>query len=168
MGHYSVNFIHFIFSQFYKSPSDQSKQPMLMMIMFTKVAFMLSHFSSVWLFATLWTVACQAPLSMGFFRQEYWMGCHFLLQGIFPTWGFTLGLLHCRQILYCWATREALTKVICLMLDSNHMDGPGCLYTTLYQCQLNNKYCIAVHVDNIQVKIFYLDHLTNLKRPSNH
>ena len=58
------------------------------------------------LFATLWTVACQASLSMGFFRQEYWSGldcsppgssvhrdspgkntgmdCHALLQGIFP------------------------------------------------------------------------------------
>ena len=32
-----------------------------------------------------WTVACQAPLSMGFSRQEYWSGCHFLLQGIFST-----------------------------------------------------------------------------------
>ena len=31
-------------------------------------------FSRVWLFATLWTVACQAPLSMGFSRQEYWSG----------------------------------------------------------------------------------------------
>ena len=28
--------------------------------------------SRVWLLATLWTVACQAPLSMGFSRQEYW------------------------------------------------------------------------------------------------
>ena len=28
--------------------------------------------SHVWLFATPWAVACQAPLSMGFFRQEYW------------------------------------------------------------------------------------------------
>ena len=35
--------------------------------------------------ATLQTVACQAPLSMGLSRQEYWSGCHFLLQGIFPT-----------------------------------------------------------------------------------
>ena len=26
------------------------------------------------LFATLWTVARQAPLSMGFSRQEYWSG----------------------------------------------------------------------------------------------
>ena len=33
---------------------------------------MLSHFSRVPLFVTLWTVACQAPLSMGFSRQECW------------------------------------------------------------------------------------------------
>ena len=43
-----------------------------------------------------WTVACQAPLSMEFSRQEY----YFLLQRIFPTQGSNLGLLHCRQILY--------------------------------------------------------------------
>ena len=32
----------------------------------------LSHFSHVCLFVTLWTVTHQAPLSMGFSRQEYW------------------------------------------------------------------------------------------------
>ena len=37
-------------------------------------ARMLSHFSCVQLFVTVWTVACQAPLSMGFSRQEYWSG----------------------------------------------------------------------------------------------
>ena len=35
---------------------------------------MQSCFSRVQLFVTLWTVACQAPLSMGFPRQEYWSG----------------------------------------------------------------------------------------------
>ena len=30
-------------------------------------------------FETSWTAARQAPLSMGFTRQEYWSGCHFLL-----------------------------------------------------------------------------------------
>ena len=35
---------------------------------------MLSCFSCVQLFVTPWTVACQAPLSMGFSRQEYWSG----------------------------------------------------------------------------------------------
>ena len=33
---------------------------------------MLCYFSHIWLFATLRTVACQAPLSMEFSRQEYW------------------------------------------------------------------------------------------------
>ena len=50
--------------------------------------------------ATPWTIAHQAPLSMGFPRQEYWSGTHTLLQGIFLTQGSNLGLLHCRQILY--------------------------------------------------------------------
>ena len=31
---------------------------------------------------TPWTVACQVPLSMEFSRQEYWGGCHSLLQGL--------------------------------------------------------------------------------------
>ena len=35
-------------------------------------ACVLSHFSRVQLFVTLWTVAHLAPLSMGFSRQEYW------------------------------------------------------------------------------------------------
>ena len=35
---------------------------------------MLSCFSHVPLFATPWTIARQAPLSMGFSRQEYWSG----------------------------------------------------------------------------------------------
>ena len=34
----------------------------------------LSHFSHVQLFVTLWTIAYQAPLSMEFSRQEYWSG----------------------------------------------------------------------------------------------
>ena len=35
---------------------------------------MLSHFSRVQSFVTLWTIAYQAPLPMGFSRQEYWSG----------------------------------------------------------------------------------------------
>ena len=41
----------------------------------------LSHFSCVWLFVTPWTVARQAPLSMGFPRQEYCSGLTFPPQG---------------------------------------------------------------------------------------
>ena len=52
--------------------------------------------SHVWLFATPWTVAYQAPQSMEFFRQEYWSGLPFPSPGIFPTQGSNLGLPHCR------------------------------------------------------------------------
>ena len=60
----------------------------------------LGRFSSVWFFATSWTIALQACLSKEFSRQEYWSGCHFLLQSIFPAQRSNLGLLHCRQIFY--------------------------------------------------------------------
>ena len=45
---------------------------------------MLSRSSRVQLFATLWTVARQAPRSMGFSKQEYWSEYHALLQGDLP------------------------------------------------------------------------------------
>ena len=46
-------------------------------------AHVLSHFSCVQLFAVLWTIAHQAPFTMGFSRQEYWSGLHaFLLEWI--------------------------------------------------------------------------------------
>ena len=36
-------------------------------------------------------------------------GCHFLLQGIFPNQGWNSCLLHCRWILYHWATGECMS-----------------------------------------------------------
>ena len=56
----------------------------------SKCARVLSRFSHLQLFATLWTVALQAPLSVGFFRQQYWsvLPCpppgDFLDPGIIP------------------------------------------------------------------------------------
>ena len=44
-------------------------------------AQLLSH---VPLTVTLWAVACQGPLSMGFFRQEYWSGQPFFPPGDLP------------------------------------------------------------------------------------
>ena len=52
---------------------------------------MLSCFSRIQLFATLWVMACQAPLSTEFCRQEYWNGLpcpppgNLLDPGIKPT-----------------------------------------------------------------------------------
>ena len=47
---------------------------------FYLLLLLLSHISRVWLCATPWTAAHQAPPSLGFFSQEHWVGCHFLLQ----------------------------------------------------------------------------------------
>ena len=48
---------------------------------------MLSHFSRVQLFVTLWTVARQAPLSLEVSRQEYWSGLPCPLPGDLPNPG---------------------------------------------------------------------------------
>ena len=77
-------------------------------------ACVLSHFSSGRLFMIPWTVAHQAPLSMGFSGKNTRVGCHDLLQGIFLTQGSKPGLLWllcCRWILYCSATWEALGQI---------------------------------------------------------
>ena len=47
-----------------------------------------------------WTVACQAPLSMRFSRQEYWSRLHFLFQAIFLIQGSN-------QHLLCFLHRQA-------------------------------------------------------------
>ena len=51
----------------------------------------LNHFSCVWLFATLWIVAHQAPLFMGFSRQEYWSGLPSPSPGDLPNSGIRPG-----------------------------------------------------------------------------
>ena len=75
-----------------------------------KVVVVVKSLSCTGLFVTPWPVACQAALSMGFPRQVYWSGCHFLLQGIF--WLRDRTHLFCVScigglILYYWATKEA-------------------------------------------------------------
>ena len=57
-------------------------------------ACMISHFSHVWLFTAPCTVACQAPLSMGFSRQEYWSVLPFPPPGDLPIQGSNPHLLH--------------------------------------------------------------------------
>ena len=49
-----------------------------------KLVCVLSRFSHVHLFTTLWMVASRAPLSMGFSRQEYWGGVPFPPPGESP------------------------------------------------------------------------------------
>ena len=61
---------------------------------------MLTHFIHTQLFVTPWTVARQAPLSMGFSRKERWSGQPFPFPGDRPDQGWNPDFLHVRQILY--------------------------------------------------------------------
>ena len=68
--------------------------------------YVLSHFSCVQLFANAWTVACQALLSMGCSREEYWSGVPCPFPGDLPDPGneLTSQYVSClgRQVLYHW------------------------------------------------------------------
>ena len=86
---------------------------------------MLSCFSPVWPFATLWTVAHQALLSMGFSRQEYWSGFPCPLPGDLPDPGTQPVSLMSPALadgFYSTSTTwEALTH------DESSVVGPCCL-----------------------------------------
>ena len=62
-------------------------------IPFSLLCAVLSCFSHVLLFVTPWTTAGQAPLSWDTPDRNTAVGCHALLQGIFPTQGSNLRLL---------------------------------------------------------------------------
>ena len=76
----------------------------------------------LWLYATrllcqwnfLGKITLQAPLSLGFSRQEYWSGFPFPFSGDFPDPGIEPRSPDCRQILYC------LSHLGTLHLSSHH------------------------------------------------
>jgi len=86
---------------------------------FVVVVQLLSH---VWLFVTPWTVARQAPLPWDSPGKNSWIGCCFLLQGIFPTQGSNPRLLH-------W-------QADCLPLS--YLGSPSAVCTL---CHLNQQLC---------------------------
>ena len=98
---------------------------------------MLSHFSWVWLFATVWTLACQAPLSMGFFRQEYWSGLPGTLARDLPKQGFKLTFLTStcigRWVLYHWC----------------HLGSPGIYIRGYYTHQYICTQCKSTQIHEI-------------------
>ena len=66
--------------------------------------------SHVQLFATPWTVVCQAPLFMGFSKQEYWSVLPFPSLGDLPDPGLNPHLLHWRADSLSLSPWEALIR----------------------------------------------------------
>ena len=81
---------------------------------------MSSCFSHVLFFATLWTVVYQAPLSMGFSKQEYWSGLPFPSPEDLPDpgiepWSPTLQAEWCalyQNLSFC-----SIRKCVCVLLN---------------------------------------------------
>ena len=73
--------------------------------------YVLSHFSCVQLFATPWTIARQASLSMGFPRQEYWSELPFPPPGDLPDPGICLVSLSFPELADGFFTTSATWEV---------------------------------------------------------
>ena len=105
--------------------------------------YVLSH---VWLFATPWTVACHVPLFVGVSSKNTVMGCHVLIQGIFPIQGSNPGHPNSRQIL-------------------NHLRHQGRPFTSMSSAkiwmilvaistQTNSSHSCSCHTGHIYVAIY--------------
>ena len=77
----------------------------------------LSYFSHVQLFATLWIIVLQAPLNMGFSRQEYWSGLPF------PSLGYCLnpGIRHA-AVMYPGLSGRFFTTSITWKVNSDRVN----------------------------------------------
>ena len=71
-------------SRTFLSPLRRSRMPISSHSTFSSSS-LCQLYSHVWLFATPWTVAHQTPLSLGFYRQEYWSGLPFPSPGDLPN-----------------------------------------------------------------------------------
>ena len=91
---------------------------------------------------TLWTIACQAPLSMGFFRQECWSGLPCSPPGDHSDPGIepaSLCLLHCQAgslpLVPPGKPRKALCA--CMLSLLSHVQFSGTLWTVAHQAPLS-------------------------------
>ena len=96
----SLSFIVLFFFFFYCPFSSYFYSNLYYIHSSTSFVCVLSCFSHVQLFATFWIIDLQAPLSMGFSRQEQWSALLCPPSEDLPN----LWFLHCRWTFYCWAT----------------------------------------------------------------
>ena len=91
---------------------------------------MLSCFSRVWLFGTLWTVACQVPLSMRFSRQEYWSDLPCPPPGDLPDPGIEPAPPALQANSLPLSHRGSLLIYICVCLQCGRSPGEGATHSS--------------------------------------
>ena len=104
---------------------------------------------------TLWSVVCQAPLSMEFSRQKYGVGSHSLLQRIFPTQRLNL-VSHIASILFTiWAARKVPKYFKSFIKCSNKQTLTFCRFykIKLLQTWISSKSHTKLILDSIHSKL---------------
>ena len=103
-------------------------------------------------FLTLWLHGLEPPRLLypwDFPGKSTGMGCHFLLQGFFPTEGSNLRLMHCRRILYPLKKAGCLSRhhfspsnhsSVCLYIPSIHTSWEPTMSKALVELQLLLKF----------------------------
>ena len=112
---------------------------------------MLSHFILVRLFVTPWTAACQAPLSMGFSRQEYWSGLPCPPRGDLPDPESGVSYISCigRQVLYHYHHLGSSKKPILPFLVSKKwltIDTQSCVCKSAGGWSFDSCICMVISV----------------------
>ena len=118
--------------------------------------------SQVRLFATPWTVACQAPLSLGFSRQEYWSGLPFPSPGDLPDPGIklrspalqvdSLHLSHHRNPSLCYSLKFFLVVSTIFTASS-----PGILVSSKKK-KKKKPYTFLGYLQTVTPHLFKFDH----------
>ena len=136
-----------------------------------------SHFSCVQLCATLWILACQAPLSMGFSRQEYWNGLPFPPPGDLADLGIKpaslLSNLHWQLGLYYWChlgvyAHMCMCVNVCVyiykIMHIHTIIKYVCVYMYVYMCQLGlcKLLCILSESDSLLFMILQRNRTSNM------
>ena len=107
--------LYFSVSRKYVYRVQTSKWPLRSPPSHTEGAWVLSHCACVRLFVTLWTVAHQAVPSMGFFRQEHWIGLLFPPPGDLPHPGIKSLLSLGRRGFYHWHHLRSPSHGVCIL-----------------------------------------------------
>ena len=112
-------------------------------------------------YPTLWgpmDCTCQESCPWNFPDENTGVGCHVLLQGIFPTQGSNPGLLHGWQILYHLATREAPYKVwLCLLWADSYVISISAIQ---YKPHLFFAQETEIKPLTVQANVYFLLHLS--------
>ena len=128
------------FSQF-SSKWDPREHLLQFQVIFYKHACMLS---CVWRFVTPWTIACQAPLSEGFSRQDYWSGLLFPSPGDLTNPGIKpMSLALAGGFFTSWATKASYKCLACSRFNSYLLNWVSSyvhriVFSRLYCCCFSN------------------------------